>query len=327
MKGRYSIFLVLLVISSVVAVSYSSGCMGGSSGEKNWLELVPSNAVLAVNINPKVTTEESFIRALKEAGIYNEYIDDVNTLKEKTGVDINSLKRAIFVMESSDEENSALYAEGKFDVSRIEQAIEKENETSLKRGTYKGVEMYYSEDAKAALALTSDYVIVGRRAIVEDMIDLIKGNGQWAKKFSDIGKKLGRGDVVAVVDYSYFYGSVSENTEENPDIGSLVSASSAVDYIGLKIDFVSSGYGIELLLHAKDISSAKEIKNDINASLTLAGSWAKRMQNANVSSVVATLMKSIKVSRDGQYVSIKLTLSEDLLESLKGTMERRTVEW
>jgi len=327
MKGRYSALLVLLVISSVVAVSYSSGCMGGSSGEKNWLELVPSNAVLAININPKVTTEESFIKALKEAGAYDEYIDDVNTLKEKTGIDINSLKRAIFVMESSNEENSALYAEGKFDVSRIEQAIEEENETSLKRGTYKGVEMYYSEEEKAGLALTQNYVIIGRKAIVEDMIDLIKGNGQWAKKFSDISKKLDGGDIVVVADYSYFYGSVSKGATENAEIAPLVSASSAVDYMGLKLDFMSNGYGIEVLLHAKDVSSAKEIKNDINASLTLAGSWAKRMQKANVSSVVATLMKSLKVSRDGQYVSIKLTLSENLLESLKGVIEGRTEEW
>jgi len=338
-KGIIRGFLTILMIVAVVAAaSAASGCVGGGSGsvEKNWLELVPANAVAAAVFDVSTIKEKAVQDVLKNLTLYKEYLQFRQEVLNETGIDIETLQRAIFVVNDLDSSDYtipdiALYVEGNVDTKKFESKIKEnveENGLNLTKITYSGVNLYYYPEDNSAIAFTSSYIILGAKSVVEQVIDLVNGKGNWAKQYSDIAGKAGGGNLVAVADARYFADRMGLNKPGESKVNVVIRPiEDHMKYVALKVNVGSEKYSIRAVIEADDKDGAQMIAKNVKAGLTLlnttltsmaqlAGNVTPLAGNATPLKTEVELLNSISVKQDGSFVSIGLDVTEKQLEEL-----------
>lgn len=321
-----SILLSFLLILSVLgAALYSSGCLGGGGEkEKEWLQLVPKNAVVAGVFDMGTIKEEAIKDLLTNLSLIYEYNREKEELLNETGIDIEEAKRLIFVVENTSSEGNnipevAYYLEVSVDVEKFEENLKKSIENSNARATktnYRGVSMYYSSEENFAVAYTEDYIVAGAKDVVEEIIDLANDKGEWAKQYKETSEKAGEGNLI-IVGNAKAIGKEGESTEMGMGIGGQVSASlkSQVEFFAFRFAIDEENYSFRVVLKAEDEAAAEKIKKTVEALITL-------QQNlpglGNVSGLPTPpylrLLSNMKVSQDGAYVLIDLSVSSKDIE-------------
>ncbi len=330
-RGVIPSFLTLMMIVAVVAAaSTASGCVGGSgSSEKNWLELVPANAVAAAVFDVSTVKEKAVQDVLENLTLYKKYLQFREEVLNETGIDIETLQRAIFVVNDVDSSGDtipdiALYVEGKVDTKKFESKIKEnaeENEINLTKITYSGVTLYYHPEDNSAVAFTSSYIILGAKSVVEQVIDLRNGKGNWARQYSDVVGKAGEGNLVAVADARYFAGRMGLNKPGEGNLNALIRPiEDHMKYIALRLNVGSEEYTIRVVVEADDKDGAGMIAKNVEAGITLLNttltSMAQLAGNVTPLKTEVELLNSLSVKQDGSFVSIGLDVTEKQLEEL-----------
>ncbi|NJF24501.1 hypothetical protein [Thermococcus sp. Bubb.Bath] len=316
----------MMIVAVVAAASTASGCVGGSgSSEKNWLELVPANAVAAAVFDVSTVKEKAVQDVLKNLTLYREYLQFRQEVLNETGIDIETLHRAIFVVNDVDSNeytipDIALYVEGKVDTEKFESKI-KESKVNLTKTTYDGVTLYYYPEDNSAVAFTSDYIILGSKSVVEQVIDLKNGKGNWAKQYSDVVGKAGGGNLVAVADARYFAGKMGLNKPGEGRTEVLIRPiENHMKYVALRLNVGSEEYRIRVVIEADDEDGARMIAKNVKAGLTLLNTTltfrAQVAGNSSQFKAALELLNSISVKQDGSFVSMGLDVMEKQLEEV-----------
>jgi len=312
MRGR-TIYAVIVLFVLVAGIA-SSGCIGGSR-EKSWLELVPSDAVVAGVFDMNTVKEAAFEELMKNISLYPKYESLRENVLNETGVDIATLSRAIFVVRGYDEGNQrpkmAVYVEGSVDVEKVRKKIESLNET-VSHTTYRGVDEYFDRE-NWGVAVSDSYIIVGDRVTIEEMIDLINGHGKWAKQYRGIVEKVGSGNLVVVYDFRELM-NLTAPERESKEITpiSLGNVEETIRYGAFKLTLTGDTYSFRLALETDSSADASSLAKQLRGFVSLLD--LKFSQQAN--SPIVEILRSIKISTSDNFVFIDLSVSGKQLEKL-----------
>ncbi len=338
-KSILSIISIVLVLSAIGSVTFSSGCVGGGNrgSSSTWLSLVPSNAIIAGVFNMNVMKNGETNSLMREMNFYSKYVNYTKDLKKYTGINMSQAKRIIVVIEgslASLESQSppiALYIEVPVNTTVFAKKIVQDARKGMIPNvtmnlTYDGVRMYCHKDF--AIAFTSSYVIYGSKVIVQQMLDLKtnKNGASWARKYQDINRRLGGGSLMIVGDLRYVFSNLnsketySQNATMNKLIRSFISQATYLTYGGLSVK-VDKGYSINVLMKADDHSHAEHLVKIINAVITIENTTLnpntltstmarRRMREAK------RILSEVKVSSSMDYVTVTLHLSENQVKNL-----------
>lgn len=353
-KRIITAFLIFALIMSTVAVS---GCIGSgsktgvseSSGlnkvseskekvsksakEGNWLKLVPADAVLAGVLD--VSTLDYLKDLMKEipyenGSVYDAYLDIKSEIKNKTGINPDDVSRVILVVTkflnlSDDDPTFAIYAEGHFDTSKVEEKIKNESAgEEIKVEKYKDAKIYYSTDHDdLVLALTEEYVVLGSNlGIVKKIIDLKNGKGDWARQYEDVVNKVGPGNLVIVENTSYLFRYRLMESNEFNDTDEvevkMVELLSKFKYSAFRIKVNGDEYSTKTVIKTEDEATAEYFVKNANALLTLFNTSLDVTTDvpANLVETLHDLIGRVKIRAEGKYVIDELSIEKEKIEKL-----------
>ena len=313
MKGRtiYAAIILFVLIAGIA----SSGCIGGSR-EKSWLELVPSDAIVAGVFDMSTVKEAAFEELMKNLSLYPKYESLRENVLNETGVDIATLSRAIFAVRGYDEETQqpkmAIYVEGSVDVEKVKGKIEGLNET-IYHAKYRGVDEYF-DSKNWGVAISENYIIVGDKDTIEEVIDLIHGKGKWAKQYREIVKKVGSGNLIAVYDFRALM-NLTSSERESSELSTpipLGTMEESVKYGAFKFVLTNGNYSFRVVLEMDSPTDASDMAKQLRGFISLLD--LKFSQQGG--SALVEILKDIEISTSENFVLIDLTVSGKQLEEL-----------
>jgi len=348
--------LIFALIVSTVAVSECIGSgskakvsgsneLSKSSGfrekvkEETWLKLVPADAVLAGALNVSALDDlKDLMKEIPYKGtqsVYDAYLNIKSEIRNETGIDPDNVSRVILVITkfqnfSDDEPIFAIYAEGHFDTSKVEEKIK--NETSgneIKVEKYKDAEIYYSTDHnEPVIALTGGYIILGSNlSIVEEIIDLKNGKGEWARQYEDVVSKVGSGNLIIVENASYLFRyrlmKSNESNETDKVKVKIVEFLSKLEYSAFRFKVDGGNYSTKMVIRAKDAATAEHFVKNANALLTLFNTSLDAMESipADLVETLHDMIGRVKVRAEGKYIIDELSVKKEEMDKLIGYLE------
>lgn len=332
MKKRFLTlsFVLTLLLSTLLVLT---GCGDkGPAGEKvegqvELLSLLPDNAAGIIFINFKQFAKlELFDQMIKDAEEKadepGEFFKNYQDFITKTGIDpkkdIHAVAVAIFgsigPMSGAEEPDVVFAANLNYDKNTIMGLIEEKAE-EFTEDTYNGVAVFKGKSKKGkdmSFSLLGDNIMVGGTpGLLEQVIDISKGTGQSIMTNAKMKPYLEDFSGGAIMSFVIDFPEEAKKPQEG---GMFKMDLSKAEVILGQVDYTGSAWKGEIAL----ISHNEEGNNKMVSTLN-----GLKMFGGAAGPEFAELINNIDISASADRVTIKVSISDELVEKLKAKAEEQ----